>query len=549
MGLKSLLLLCGLVVLGCGNEETPGPSSPEFIVEPLVQGGPVAGTNGMAFDSAGRLYVAGAYPSRITVLNSDSGEILDVLTPEHGVTTPDDVAVGPDGSVYWTALLTGEVGRLTPQRTYQRVAFLGVGVNPIVFSPTGRLFSALCFTPQSGEALYELDPSGATAPRVIARDIGGGCALNGMKFGPDGRLYGPQPPLGRIVAIDVDTGALEVIATGFGFTLYGVGFAPDGTLYGVDGTRVFRVDRASGTGVTVATLPFIADNLILDRNGRLFVSGVSTAEIVEVRADGSLRQVVRGGLHFPQGLGLVTGASGTPELLVAHPGGISRYDAVAGATLAPVSVEPFAASGLTTSSERWLSSSALVGVVSVWDPATTRSFPLGFDFRFPAATAFFEGSVLVAEAGGGVVTRVRLDAPGSREVVTRAAATPAGLAVSGRDVWVSDVSGGTVLQIIRDGAPLEPALVVASGLSRPQGLVADGQGGLVVLETGAGKVSRIGLSDGQVRVLTDTLQPANPPLPGTPTDSFTQGITASADGTLYVSDPLANRVLRIRPAR
>ena len=104
----------------------------------LVTGSPIHGTNGVMFDAKDRLYIASSVGREIVVMDPETGKILDRLGPKVGVESPDDLAFGPDGSLYWTAILTGEVGRLSPDgvKTSQSVA---LGVNPITFSGDGRL--------------------------------------------------------------------------------------------------------------------------------------------------------------------------------------------------------------------------------------------------------------------------------------------------------------------------------------------------------------------------------------------------------------------------
>ena len=94
-------------------------------------------------------------------MNKNSGKIIDRIT--EGVQSPDDLVFGPDGSLYWTDLLTGEVGRRTPgpngivtsqEGDFTKFPFLP-GVNPIAFNDEGRLFIALDF---QGDGLYEFDP-------------------------------------------------------------------------------------------------------------------------------------------------------------------------------------------------------------------------------------------------------------------------------------------------------------------------------------------------------------------------------------------------------
>ena len=63
-------------------------------------------------------------------MDPDSGKILDRIGPNAGWSTPDDLTFGPDGSLYWTALRTGEVGKLTPDGKKVTVAKGLIGRKP-----------------------------------------------------------------------------------------------------------------------------------------------------------------------------------------------------------------------------------------------------------------------------------------------------------------------------------------------------------------------------------------------------------------------------------
>ena len=54
--------------------------------------------------------------------------------------------------------------------------------------------------------------SGAAAPRLIVKDMGG---FNGFEVGPDGMLYGPLWFKGQVVKIDPANGAITVINSDF----------------------------------------------------------------------------------------------------------------------------------------------------------------------------------------------------------------------------------------------------------------------------------------------------------------------------------------------
>src|SRR5262249_57925021 len=135
----------------------------------LVHGSATHGANGMFFDRRNGLYIASFNGREILGMNPRTGKILDRLSPpEMDVGDPDDLTFGPDGSLYWTSLLTGEVHRLSPAGEKSTLA-IGSGVNPITFSDDGRLFVSQCF---QGQALYELDPSLSRPPRLIRDDLG-----------------------------------------------------------------------------------------------------------------------------------------------------------------------------------------------------------------------------------------------------------------------------------------------------------------------------------------------------------------------------------------
>ena len=127
----------------------------------LVRGAPLHQANGIWADADGHLYVGTAAGAQIAVLDARNGHVIDRLS--YG--TADDVTIGPDGSLYWTDILEGKVGRLAPDGTVTR-QFVGLGVNPITFSADGRLFVAQAIMPY-GQTLYEIDPTLAADPTPV----------------------------------------------------------------------------------------------------------------------------------------------------------------------------------------------------------------------------------------------------------------------------------------------------------------------------------------------------------------------------------------------
>ena len=145
-------MLIGFLLTACG-EQAPGTESPEAAeslatstssrkAESLiwVQGSSLSGPNGLYVSPDHKLYIASALDSTIRIMNPDTGAMEGVLGEKAGVFSPDDLAFDQTGRFCWTAILTGEVGCISPGAEKVIAAQLSPGVNPITFSDVGRLF-------------------------------------------------------------------------------------------------------------------------------------------------------------------------------------------------------------------------------------------------------------------------------------------------------------------------------------------------------------------------------------------------------------------------
>ncbi|WP_437675826.1 hypothetical protein [Sorangium sp. So ce131] len=517
----------------------------------LVEGARIHGTNGMNVGPDGRLYVASFLGSEIAVVNRRSGAIVDRLDGSDGVEGPDDLTFGPDGSLYWTSLISGNVVRRSPsgELTQQHVA---PGVNPITFSDTGRLFVALDFF---GDGLYELDPDLSDPPRHIAGNLG---FLNGMDWGPDGRLYGPIWTQGRVVSIDVDscTGAvdpevecdLQTVADGF-FIPAAVKFDGLGRLHAVDQSgEVVRIDIATGEKELVAELTPGLDNLAFDAQDNLYVSSATDGFIVRIEPNGPVHTLLPGGLIMPGGVAVTT-EGGVESVYVGDLASLRKFD---GDTGAPLGVErPFlgasdlhgpatvSADGATLIVTSWFAS-----VVQIYDPATAAVLDTYSDFVSPINAVRFQGDVVVAELGA---------APGAARVVRRTGGgpvtlapmtVPSGLAVSGGDLWAADWATGEILQVASGGATLSPPLVVAGGLDQPEGMAVDLDGTLLVVESGKRRLLRVDPSTGDTSVVKRHLEVGLDAVPGTVPTYALSSVAVGPSGTIYVSGDEGNVLYR-----
>ena len=539
------LIVCLLLIASAAGADSGGWS-----VRRLVRGAAIQSTNGIDVGPDGHLYVATVFGREIAIVDRHSGAVLDRLGPEIGVETPDDLVFGPDGLLYWTEPFTGKVGRRESDGTISTVAQLPLGANPLAFNAEGRLFVA---TVVFSDGLYEVDPQGIEPPRTILEGLGN---LNGFAFGPDGLLYSPQAATNSVVRIDVDAATVETAATGFGFVA-SVDFDSRGRLHVNDAGagKIVRVDLETGEREVLANLPTGVDNITFDDRDNLYATQLLDGSITRVRPDGRKRIIQRGGMSVPGGLATVHSDSGRhDELWVADFFSLRVFDGRSGRQLREFRAVPFVSfmtlpNTVSVAGDRLVLSSWLGNAVQVVDRTSGEVLVNRFDFAVPVNAIVFQGELVVAELFTGSVVRSPLSPanPGERSIIASGLLAPAGLAASGDDLWATDYFAGALLQLVSAGQELAPPRVVASGLAQPEGLAVLPDGDLVVVEAGAGRVSRVDPLSGSVETIADGLElgTAAPPLVAPPTWHF-NGVTVGSTGALYVTGDTANVIYKLR---
>ncbi len=530
-----------------------------FVLKEIARGAPIHGANGMTFDAEDNLYIASVWGREIVVMNPLTGKIINRLGTGVGVESPDDLTFGPDGSLYWTSITTGEVGRLSPEgvKTGQIVA---PGVNPITFSDEGRLFVALDFL---GDGLYELDPDLTDPPRpiIVATEanpfpLG---FLNGFDFGPDGRLYGPLFAVGIVVSIDVDSCEntsnpwvdcdIRVVAGGFTVPA-AAKFDAQGRLYVVDQSgKVFRVDTTTGEKTVIATLSPGLDNLAFDSKDNLYISNANDGSVTRVLPSGQGRILSEGGMILPGGVAVIPRPQGGESVFVADFFTLREFNGLTGLPLGFASgslVGEGLVPPMTVSEDgnHLVLSSWIRGAVQVWDPEVSQVIE-HYPMAAPLNAIRFQDDLVVADLGlGGVVWA------STREMILGQpnVFVPAGLAASDNTLWVADWATGIVWQVGFDGRTPLPPVPVAFGLVNPEGLALDLDGSLLVVEAGAGRLSRIDIATGEVSVVTKGLELGAPAIPGgTPPTYQFNGVAVGPSGAIYVTGDMTNVLYRIWP--
>ncbi len=565
-----VILTMMLAFISCEQYEKyidpEGKKNLKVIVQEIATGALIKGANGINFGPDGNLYIASVFDQDVIVMNKQNGKILKRLGPDMGVISPDDLAFGPDGSLYWTDINVGFVGRMTPQGVVTK-QFVAPGVNPITFSEDGRLFVGLCFL---GDGLYELDPNLIKPPRPIivasaANPFPLGF-LNAFDFGADGRLYGPLFAGGAVISVNVGApddftptsdpfgdGTALPVAGGFKVPA-AAKFDSKGVLHVLDQSgEVFKVNTQTGEKTLFATIQPGLDNLAFDPNGTLYISNADFGSIVEILPSGRARTISRAGMITPMGLAVLPGANKQDALYVADLFRLRKFNGLTGKEEQvykgdllgnPANLTtPFT---LSADGDNLIVSSYFGRVVQIWNPQTDQVLQT-FEMAIPIDAIRFKNDIAVSDLGlGGVVwasNKTKILPIDNASVFA-----PSGLATDGETLWVADWGTGIVWQIAFNGNTPGAPVPLATGLINPEGLAWDKKGGLLVVETGASRLSRIDLATGAVTKIADDLKLSGPAIgqeAALPPTYLFDGVAVGQNGDIYVSGGGKNVIYRI----
>ena len=480
----------------------------------------------------GNVYVASVGGDEITVHDPRSGRVLDRIGPERGVHGPDDVFVSDDGTIYWTEILTGNVGMLKPDGTI-RHQFVGLGVNPITMNDEGRLFVNLMFF---GQGLWELDPALIDPPV----EIHPGLMINSFDFGPDGYLYAPVFFTGDVLKIDVDSAvpvSFDVVAN-VGGVSSAVKFNSHGEVHAVDigQGKVMKLDLSGASNHDVLLdVEGTIDNIAFNANDVLFVAVGADNQLIRINPNGHTRTITRGGLGLPGDVAVSPdGTVWVTELFAMRGFTRGKQPTTSFYDRFPLPGQAFSgAMSVSADGDNLIITSGFAGSLQVLDPATGA---VSLDIRNLAGV-----TNAIRHAGGIVATQLLagnvVNAENPSEVVLDGLAVPVGLASDGNTLYVGDWAFGNIWAVGDGGASL-----LASGLSFPEGMVVDGTR-LLVVETGKQQVTAIDLATGDASPVIVGLDYSG----RNPEGFFPFGMLSGVDVTdrwIYVSDDGVNQVYK-----
>ena len=525
------------IVLG----HAAGVSAQTYEVTKLVPGSAFHGVHGLGIDKSGRLFAGSVAGAALYEVDRNNGTAKIAVPSPEGMS--DDIAFAPDGTMAWTAFLTGDLYSRKGDGPVKKLASGLPGINSLAFRKDGRLYATQVFL---GDALYEIDVEGVKPPRKIMEKMGG---LNGFEFGPDDMLYGPVWFKGQVAKVDVDKAELSVVADGFKIPA-AVNFDSKGNLFVVDTAlgQLVRVDPKTGTKKMVAQLKPSLDNLAIDDKDRIFVSNMADNGIQEVDPEtGAAKQVIIGKLALPGGIGVVSDG-GKDTIYIAD---VFAYRTVDGATGEVSEPARMHADGVTleypmsatANGDDVLLSSWFTGTVQLIDRKTGKTKEMLHDFKAPHdAVKLADGSILVTELGSKSLVRASGEHGKDRTAVIGGLEGPVGLAAgSGGAVYLTEAFAGQVSKVEANGEKT----VIAKDLKGPEGIALAPDGKLIVAEVGAKRIVSIDPASGTVTEIAANLPIGLPAAPGGLPSNVPTGVGVGATGVIYFSSDIENAIYKV----
>ena len=501
------------------------------------------GANGMRIGPDGRLYVAQAFGSQISAIDTVTGAV-SVVSPQGGpIVAPDDLAFDSRGTLYATEVMSERVCARSPNGDVRIIADGVVGANGVTIHQD-RIFMDEC---RPGGRMWELFADGRS-PRMLADNLP---MPNALQLGPDGNIYFPLLGANEIWRIPVGGGRPEPFIKGLGLPT-AVKISSKGEIITTQGRtgEILKIDIQSATKSVLAKVRPGLDNLALTSDDRVFISHFTDGGVAEIMPDGSERRLVQPGFCGPSGIafasdGVLYACDGISIAAVGLDGSQRRVGMMFDGEF------PGLVRGIDAGADGNVIVSTVSGEVVTYHPVSHQmtQHAKGLNELYGIATAP-GGSILVAEGGAGRILKIS-----GKEVTAVASGLshPNGIAVaSDGSCYVAESGKGTIAHV---NGGVSMAL---GGLDKPQGLMLAGDD-LFIVDAGTRELVCFSTKTRKRTTIASNLPVGSPQgvvphvlsgipglLPG-PLAPFA-GITHSRDGTIYVSADSEGTILALRRA-
>lgn len=353
--------------------------------------------------------------------------------------------------------------------------------------------------------------------------------------------------------IDVDSGEMTTVLSGLD-TPAAVKFDQNGLLYVLDQhtAEIIQYNLLTDKQAVIAVSDIGIDNLAFNSRNQLFITNAHDGSVVRLLPNGSFRKVVWGGMTSPGGI-VVEGEPPRQSLYISDTYSLRELNTWFGCTEKIIHSIVGDVSGIGTPlslseiGDKLVTTSWFAGVVQLYDHKTDTFVQSWRDFIVPIFAAGYQGDLLVSELETHSVI-MRPAGTSKRIVLTDQLSVPAGLAVSGKNCFVSDWASGVVWKIIDDGEILVQSSPVTDRLNKPEGIVVK-ENILYVVETGSEQVTSVDLNTGEKQVIVQNLPIGLSGPAGYPPTWIFNGIAVDDIGQLFIPLDKTGEICILRKKR
>ena len=575
-GLTRMLCVCLIGAAGLNCVPGPRDDSERYTVKKLVPPSPFHGLFGLSFNRFNpgdkHLYISSLFGQRIWKVNPEVPEPEPEIYVDSPAGQADDLAFAPDGGLYWTAFMNGEIRGIPKAGTpVQVIANDMPGINPIFVTKTGEVLAGF-FALNGG--LYRVPRDNQKKPELIVKLMG----LNHFDSGADGFLYSPLTFEGKIVRIDVRKKTYETVTRGLHLPTAAVFESTGQKLYVVDEAigRVFFIDTKTGAKKLVAQLPPGLDSLAFDASDNLFISShvdknvfrIGKAELVRASRKDSpyVATLANKGaralwsaprrLSTPAGIAYFDNKLYVADLLslrVLNPtDGVQTHIQVGGAKGLGFPAN------ITVTDNYIFVSAWYTKSIQQLDRKTGQALAASHDFEspydlvtLPASPGKPGGELALADCGQGTLWRIKPEGKSFvREAILTNLNCPAGLARGPGGLYMSETglpgrprSGRLSFLPYQN---LAKPRTIARELDRPEGLAFHPVTKKVILaEVGKKRILAVDSQKGERRVIARDLAIGLEGFAAGPGPYMLTGVTISPEGIIYVSSDIENTIYEI----
>lgn len=588
MAVLTFLIVCIMAV----------PCLAASVVETVLRSAPIYGANGLAIDNNDHLVIAAINPKAVYVMDTATGAILKTYRHPTLLSGPDDVTIAKDGTIYYTDIFSGIVGKInTATDEVTLVAQLKPWVNSIRLNPDEtKLYVGHCI---GDDRMTEIELKTGKI-RIVAENVGW---PNSSSFGPDGHYYSPINMKNEYIRWNLETGERETIVKVPTFPS-SVKFDKQGRMLlteFVTGT-ITRYDMKTKEKEIIAKEITIGlDNIAIDSKGRMFTASNHNGGIMEVFADGTTKELSPEGLLIPQDVGIVQLPEGE-QLMVADHWNVRFFDTRTFKQTRHLPsgfypwVQPPDDLGSPELEKKYgkmrnlglpftVTSDGKNAIISSWQSDCINVFDLNenrvvrtINGNRPLYAMPFEDVLVASELTTRSVVSIAPD--GTRKTLAEPLSFfknagkeqkpsslslwfqkmvvgvvaffndglvyPTGMVAKGNNLWVADWYRGQILQVVADGEVLAKPKVVAKGLEQPEGIAFAKDGSLLAIESKIGRLVKIDPVSGNKTILAEHLKTGEHPAFLAAPSYYFSGVAVGADGSIYVSCDEGREVVRVK---